>query len=160
MIFPLEALVTVLLNGSIVRSYNPPLIRRGRVVAPVEPFLTSIAASIGDEDSVIVIVRGDRFAQVPAPPSTQPSQFARTYVTLAPILRLLGAAVHYDGHRHELDVRIAGNPVATPTPFNAAVPRAPSATVFTPQPSPTPRPIVSGKPAPRRTPLPMPEQTP
>lgn len=129
-------------------------------MAPVDPYITSISATIGYTRDWMVIVHGDRIAQVPVPPGVQPSQLARVYVAVAPILRTLGAQVAYDARRHALDVRLASGPLVTPTPFNAAVPGVRPTELFTPVPSATPAPLVTGKPLPRRTPLPAPESTP
>ena len=48
MIFPLLApALVVVLNGAIVHSYNPPYLHNGRVVAPLEPYVTAVAGRIG-----------------------------------------------------------------------------------------------------------------
>lgn len=156
MIFPLltPALVVVL-NGSIVHSYAPAYVLRGHVVAPLEPYVTAVAASIGYSGSQLIVTRGDRFAQLPIPAGTAPAQWVQTYVEIAPLMRSLGVRVAYDPQMRRLEIDTGSAVVATPTPFNAAVPSAPPSAVFTPAPVPTPRPQVSGKPAPRRTPLPV-----
>lgn len=156
MIFPLltPALVVVL-NGSIVHSYAPAYVVGGHVMAPLEPYVTAIAATIGYSGSQLIVTRGDRFAQLPIASNTAPAQWAQTYVEIAPLLRSLGARVAYDPQSRRLEIDTAKVVVVTPTPFNPAVPAATPSTVFTPAPVPTPRPQVSGKPAPRRTPLPV-----
>ena len=156
MIFPLltPALVVVL-NGTIVRSYSPAYVVRGHVVAPLEPYVTAVAATIGYSGSQLIVTRGDRFAQLPIAANTAPAQWAQTYVEIAPLMRSLGLRVAYDPQQRRLEIDTAAAVVVTPTPFNAAVPSAPPADVFTPSPVSTPRPQVSGKPAPRRTPLPV-----
>jgi hypothetical protein len=156
MIFPLltPALVVVL-NGTIVHSYAPAYVVRGHVVAPLEPYVTAVAASIGYNGSQLVVTRGDHFAQLPTAAHTVPAQWAQTYVEIAPLMRSLGALVNYDPRLRRLEIDTDKSIVVTPTPFNAAVPSAPPSSVFTPTPVPTPRPQVSGKPAPRRTPLPV-----
>ncbi len=141
-------------NGRVLRSYLAPYVRNGRVVAPLEPYVTSIADSIGYSGPMMIVRRADRFVQILAPP-LDPSQLNRTFVVLAPVLRTLGANVRYDAMRRALVVRIQARPLATPTPFNPAVPRAAPAIVFTPTPAPTPKPRVVGSPSPRRTPLPV-----
>jgi hypothetical protein len=157
MIFPLltPALVVVL-NGAIVHSYAPAYVVRGHVVAPLEPYVTAVAASIGYSGSELIVTRGDRFAQLPMAANTAPAQWAQTYVEIAPLLRSLGARVAYDPQSRRLEIDTAKIVVVTPTPFNPAVPTAAPSMVFTPSPVATPRPEVSGKPAPRRTPLPVP----
>lgn len=156
MIFPLitPALVVVL-NGTIVHSYAPAYVVRGHVVAPLEPYVTAVAATIGYSGSELVVTRGDRFAQLPIGANVAPAEWAQTYVEIAPLLRSLGVRVSYDSQSRRLEIDTAKVAVATPTPFNPAVPSAAPASIFTPAPVPTPRPQVSGKPAPRRTPLPV-----
>jgi len=156
MIFPLltPALV-VLLNGAVVHSYSPVYVHDGHVVAPLEPYVTAVAATIGYSGSELVITRGDHFAQVRLPARTAPAQWNQTYVEIAPLLRSLGVRVAYDVRTRRLEIDTADRIVVTPTPFNPAVPLASPAAVFTPAILPTPRPQVSGKPAPRRTPLPV-----
>ncbi|HEV2261219.1 MAG TPA: hypothetical protein VGR69_02885 [Candidatus Rubrimentiphilum sp.] len=155
MIFPLAApALVVVLNGSIVRSYNPPYVRNGRVIAPVDPFVTLVAAKIAYSGNMLVISRGDRFAQITLKVRPVPVQWTRTYVAIAPILRTLGLEVAYDPSARRLDIVTPASVLVTPTPFNAAVPLVAPAAVFTPSPQATPRPIVTGKPIPRRTPLP------
>lgn len=155
MIFPLAAAVpTIVLDGSVLRSYNAPYIERGRIMAPLDPFVTSIAAGIEYSGGVLIVRRADRFAQIPMA-QPYPSHFQSTYVPIAPILRSLGVQFSYDAAAHVLLVRTPPAVLATPTPFNPAVPQAAPRIVFTPTPVQTARPIVTGTPAPRRTPLPF-----
>lgn len=154
MIFPLAApALVVLLNGSVVHSYSPVYVKNGRVLAPVEPYVTAVAGSIAYHGSRLIVMRGDRFAQLPVEAPAPPAQWAQTYVEIAPLLRDLGIRVAYDARarRLEIDTRDSVT-IAAPTPFNPAVPLASPAAVFTPVPQSTPRPAVTGKPAPRRTP--------
>ncbi|HEX5275779.1 MAG TPA: hypothetical protein VFW34_10935 [Candidatus Rubrimentiphilum sp.] len=156
MIFPLIApALVVVLNGTIVHSYAPVYVVRGHVVAPLEPYVTAVAASIGYSGSVLIVTRGDRFAQLPVAANIVPAQWPQTYVEIAPLMRSLGVRVAYDAQQRRLEIDTGGSVVVTPTPFNPAVPAAPPSKVFTPSPIATPRPQVSGKPAPRRTPLPV-----
>lgn len=157
MIFPLAP--TIALDGRVVHSYAAPYIRDGHVMAPLDPFVTRIAASIEYSGGVLVVRRADRFAQV-AMPQADPSAFATTYVELAPLLRTLGVTVSYNAALRRLIVRTPPPQLALPTPFNAAVPRVAPSAVFTPAPEPTPRPAFTGKPSPRRTPLPYTTSTP
>jgi hypothetical protein len=144
-----------MLNGTVVRSYNPPYVRAGRVMAPLEPFVTSIAGSIEYIGGTLVIRRADRFAQIPMPQEPQPSHFQSTFVQIAPVLRTLGIRVSYDAAQRALIVETPPAAIATPTPFNPAVPLIAPRAVFTPTPAQTPRPMVTGSPLPRRTPLPF-----
>lgn len=146
--------LTVVLDGAVVRSYNAPYLRDGHVMAPVDPYLTAVASSIGFSGGTMVVMRGDRFAQVPMPSPTAPALMQNTYVQIAPVLRALGAYVAYEPETHRLIVQSPVFAFATPTPFNPAVPQASPAPVFTPTPQTTPRPVVTGSPLPRRTPVP------
>ena len=146
MIFPLACTpVAVVVDGSPVRSYQPAFVLRGRVLAPVNPYVVAVAASVEYDGQTIVVRRGDRFAQIAA---------AR-YVELAPLLRTLGLNLSYDKRNRVVVLQTPPPVEATPTPFNPAVPSAPPAAVFTPVPETTPKPVVTGKPSPRRTPLPL-----
>ncbi len=156
MIFPLIApVLVVVLNGTIVHSYAPVYVVRGHVVAPLEPYVTAVAASIGYSGSALIVTRGDRFAQLPVAANIAPTQWAETYVEIAPLMRRLGVRIAYDAQLRRLEIDTGRTIVVTPTPFNPAVPAASPLNVFTPVPIATPRPQVSGKPAPRRTPLPV-----
>jgi len=65
-IFPLAATpLSVVVNGKVVRSYNAPFVRAGHVMAPLDPFVTAVAASIEYSGGTLVVRRADRFAQVP-----------------------------------------------------------------------------------------------
>jgi hypothetical protein len=154
-IFPVVAAVTVLLNGLPVRSYERPYVARGRVMAPLEPFVTAVAASIAYENGMLIVLRGDLFAQV-AMPLPNPTQYAQTFVAIGPVLRTIGVRVSYDNRDARMEIDTPPAPLALPTPFNPAVPLAAPSPVFTPEPVRTPVPKVTGKPMPRRTPLPFP----
>ena len=156
MIFPLAApALVVLLNGSVVHSYSPVYVRRGRIVAPVEPFVTAVAASIAYNGTQLIVTRGDRFAELPLVGPAPPAQWAQTYVEIAPLFRELGVHVTYDARSRRLEIFTRNAMIAAPTPFNPAVPLARPQAVFTPSPVQTDRPAVTGKPAPRRTPSPL-----
>lgn len=123
-------------------------------MAPLEPFVTTVAASIEYSGGMLVVRRGDRFAQV-AMQQPYPARFASTYVEIAPLLRTLGIRVSYDAARRAVVVETPHAPLVTPTPYNPAVPWVAPNVVFTPTPVQTNRPAVSESPAPRRTPLPV-----
>lgn len=155
MIFPLAAAsLTVVLDGTPLRSYNKPYVDRGRVMAPLDPYVTAIARSIEYDGKALVIRLGDVFAQVPMDAAPAPARYQTTYVALAPIARTLGARVQFDVRTQTLYVETPRVALATPTPFNPAVPQIAPSPVFTPMPVETARPIVTGTPLPRRTPLP------
>lgn len=147
-------MLTVVLDGTPVRSYNAPYLQNGRVMAPIEPYVTAIAASVGYDGKALIVRLGDLFAQVPMDAPPAPQHYARTYVEIGPIARTLGARVRFDARANTLYVETPRMALATPTPFNPAVPQPSPREVFTPAPAQTPRPIVSGTPLPRRTPLP------
>ena len=148
-------MLTVVLDGTPVRSYNPPYLQHGRVMTPIEPYVTAIARSVGYDGQALIIRLGDLFAQVPMPAPPPPERYARTYVQFGPIARTLGARVRFDARSNTLYVDTPRAALATPTPFNPAVPRVAPRDVFTPTPAQTPRPVVSGTPLPRRTPIPV-----
>jgi|SRR5579884_323311 len=155
MIFPLAAATfSVILNGTILRSYNRPYLKAGRIMAPLDPFVTSVAASIEYSAGVLIVRRGDRFAQVRMP-EPHPAHFQSTFVPIAPLLRTIGLGVSLDATHRLLIVDSPRMPLATPTPFNAAVPWVAPRVVFTPTPVTTAKPAVTGVPLPRRTPLPV-----
>ena len=161
MILPLAAAaLSIVIDGAAVRSYNAPYLRAGHVIAPIDPFVTGVAASIGYSAGSLIVMRGDRFAQVPFADPPDPQHYQSTYVQIAPLLRTLGARVWYDPSLRTLYVETPRKQLATPTPFNPAVPQAAPADVFTPSPVTTPRPVVTGTPSPRRTPLPAPAPSP
>ncbi|HET6894979.1 MAG TPA: hypothetical protein VFH72_06315 [Candidatus Baltobacteraceae bacterium] len=155
MIFPLAAAtLTVVLDGTPVRSYNRPYIAGGHVMAPLDPYVTAIARSIEYDGRALIVRLGDLFAQVPMSGAPPPGRYQTTYVELAPIARTLGARVWFDGAAQTLYVQMPRVAFATPTPFNPAVPHPSPTAVFTPTPVQTPRPVVTGTPLPRRTPVP------
>lgn len=147
--------LTVMLNGKPLRSYIPVYVREGRIIAPLDPYVTSVVASIEQSGRVLLVRRADRFAQVSMPALPHPAAFPATLVELGPLLRTIGIRISYDKPRHTVYIETPPTPLTTPTPFNAAVPSAPPRVVFTPSPQPTTRPVVTGTPLPRRTPLPL-----
>jgi hypothetical protein len=148
-------MLTVVVDGTPVRSYNAPRLERGRVMAPIEPYLTRIAKSINFDGEALIVRLGDLFAQVRVESAPPPDRYASTYVEIGPIARTLGARVRFDSRSRTLYVETPRLVLATPTPFNPAAPQAVPSEVFTPTPQQTPRPIVSGTPLPRRTPIPV-----
>lgn len=151
-LFPLAAVVIVVLDGRRIFSYNEAFLSDGHVYAPVRPFVTRLADRISYDGGRLIIVRAGRSVSLRIAPR-QPDALDRIYVPLAYVMRALGADVSY--RAGTVRVRLtSGMPVATPTPYGGqvAVPRP----VFTPQPIETPRPVWTGIPLPRRTPLPYP----
>lgn len=147
--------VAVLVDGRRVHAYEPARLADGRVLAPVEPFLTAIGARITQEGGALDIFRGDRFAEVVTLRVVPPQSWTRLFVPVGPICRALGLSVRYDAPSHRLFIRTPDPILVYPTPFNPAVPRVAPRVVFTPAPKVTPRPRFTGVPYPRRTPLPF-----
>lgn len=144
---------SVTVNGIVVRSYNAPYVERGRVMAPIDPFVTGVAASIEYVGGTLIVRRGDLFAQLRMP-QPHPAHFQSTFVPIGPLLRTIGVSIEYDAANRRVAIVAPRIPLATPTPFNAAVPWVAPRVVFTPTPAQTPKPVVTGIPLPRRTPLP------
>ncbi|HLY02400.1 MAG TPA: hypothetical protein VKR56_07865 [Candidatus Cybelea sp.] len=148
--------VAILVDGRPLASYVRAYVAGGRVFAPVAPLITRLADRVWLEGDTLVIQRGAKRVRVRLA-QTVPDQFDGAYVAVAPVLRALGASLCWEPKRRRLIVRLPERgTVATPTPFDPAVPSVPPATVFTPSPPVTPRPLWTGSPLPRRTPLALP----
>jgi hypothetical protein len=108
------------------------------------------------EGETLVVERGAERVRIRLV-SRAPAQLNGAYVPAGPVLRALGAPVRYEPSLHRLVVSpLARTVVASPTPFNPALPAMTPHEVFTPMPAATPRPIWTGSPLPRRTALPLP----
>jgi hypothetical protein len=129
-------------------------LRDGRVFTPVRPLLTVTADRLWFDGTVLVVERGTRRVRVEVDPALT-GRVGALYVAAGPILNAIGLEARYDPASRQLRVRAASQPVATPTPFNPALPALRPRDVFTPEPIPTPRPIWTGTPLPRRTALPL-----
>ncbi len=146
--------VTISIDGRLLMQYVRAYVSAGRVYAPVSPLLRRLADAVWFDGSRLVVRRAGRQLGVPlAGGSWAAPQSA--FVEIAPVLRFLGDAVRYDAQSRRLDVRTPPPaPLDSPTPYQpqpqAQAPRA----VFTPSPQPTTRPVWTGSPLPRRTPLP------
>jgi len=147
--------VTIVLNGAIVASFAPAQLAGGRVVAPLTPVIAKMASRIVyvQENHEILIERATRRIAVPALFEAD----GTSYVLLAPVVRALGGTTNYDGRTHTLAVDFADERVMmTPAPFDPSAPQASPRVLFTPEPlPPTPRPIDTGAPRPRRTAIPV-----
>lgn len=155
-LFPPQAPVTLVVDGRPLPAYAHAYVRAGRVFTPVDPLLTRLADRIWFEENDLVVERGGRRVRVPLPRDGTPALNA-VYVPAGPVLRALGVAVRYDALAHRLIIGVPARAVvASPTPFNPAIPSVSPGTVFTPTPPSTPRPIWTGSPMPRRTALPFP----
>lgn len=157
MVFPPGVPVVVEVAGRPLAAYHAAYLTGGRVYAPLNPYITSIADRMWYEGDTLVIARGSYQARITLAPR-DPDTLASVYVPIAPIARELGAHVSYAAHRLEIYPGVL--PLATPTPFNPALPSAAPSAVFTPTPAPTPRPVFTGVPLPRRTPIPVVAPTP
>jgi hypothetical protein len=151
MVFPPSIAVTVVLDGSVIRAYEPAFVRDGRTYAPLDPFVRRCADRIWFDGRSLVVQRGGRtftmrFAHMPH------------VVPLAPLVRGIGGEIAY--RKGRVSVRFPRTAVVTPTPFDPAAPSSPPRVLFTSAASPTPRPSWDGIPLPRRTPLPFTEPTP
>jgi hypothetical protein len=156
---PPVAAVSIRVDGSQVLSYARAVVIAGHTYAPIEPYLTAISRCVAYDDGELVIVRDDRAVRIRMRMSS-PDALDRAYVEIAPLLRGLGESVSYDAAERTVEVTTPhAFVVFTPEPPNPlATPLAPRA-VFTPMPIPTPAPIWTGSPEPRRTPLPYPVPT-
>ena len=144
----------LVLDGRPVRSYTPLSLLRGRVVGPVEPYLTRVAERIEVGNGYLVLFRGSHHIRVPI--ADQAGGMAQTQVPLVPLLRALGEEVTLDAPDGIVEVtspRLAA--LTLPTPFDPSAPQVAPTVVFTPTPVPTPAPVWTGTPVPRRTPIPI-----
>jgi hypothetical protein len=143
-------------DGRPLAAYVCAYFIEGRVYAPVSPLLTRLADRVWFEGRELIIERDGRRIRVKSLPA-DPTALDGVVVAAGPVLRALGASVQYDPRLHRLVVRLASHgTVASPTPFDARAPEVVPNAVFTPLISPTPRPIWTGTPLPRRTALPVP----
>jgi hypothetical protein len=146
----------VLIDGRPLVGYTRAYLAGGRVFAPVAPLLTGLADRLWMEGDTLVVERGDRRIRIRLMPAPG-GPLDATYVAAGPVLRALGASVHYEAKERRLVVAISTRGVITsPTPFDPSVPSVAPTTVFTPAPPSTPRPVWTGPPYPRRTALPFP----
>ncbi|MDP9024681.1 MAG: hypothetical protein M3N13_04840 [Candidatus Eremiobacteraeota bacterium] len=159
-LFPMAALVTVMLNGRPVRGYAGAFEVNGHIFAPVRPYVTRIAERLWYAGDRLAIERDGRIVYVRVS-ARNPDALERSYVPLGVVLRGLGVSLSYSVGAHVLTVRtVAGDSVATPSPFDPAASEVRPNRVFTPAPVPTARPIFNGPALPRRTPLPLTQAAP
>jgi len=146
--------VTIVVNGTIATSSAPARIRAGRVVAPLTPIIVRLVerAAYEPATATVRIERGGTRIVVPV-------AFVENdmpYVELGPVVRGIGASAVFDSPTKTLTVVLGpARAIATPPPFDPALPHVIPTTVFTPSPPPaTPRSTESGVPHPRRTAIP------
>jgi hypothetical protein len=144
----------LVLDGRPLRSYTPLYVTHGRIVGPVDPFVTRVAERMEYIGPFAVFVRGEKRVQIRLL-HREPGQLRETYVPLVPLLRALGESVVIDASRGVIEVTTPKNStVRPPDPFDPLAPQVSPSAVFTPMPQPTPRPVWTGVPRPRRTPVP------
>jgi hypothetical protein len=144
----------LVLDGRPIRSYTPLSLRHGRVVGPIEPYLTRVAQRIDVVGNYLVLTRGSHHVSVAA--MAQDAGLAQTEVALAPLLRGLGERVVLNAPAGRIEVTSPqAVTVADPMPFDPRAPQVAPVVVFTPTPAPTPRLTWTGTPVPRRTPIPL-----
>jgi hypothetical protein len=147
-LFPPGTPVTVLVDGRPLAAYTRAYLIGNRVYAAVSPLLTRLADRLWVDGDVLVVERDGRRVR---------TLLQGGYVRAGVVLRGLGVPAHYEPAGHRLIVTTPlPAPVASPTPFNSAVPRVAPSAVFTPLEPATPRPIWTGSPLPRRTAVPVP----
>jgi len=154
--FPPEAPVAVLVDGHPLAAYRRAYLAGGRIFAPIAPLLTRLGDRAWLEGSTLVIQRAGRTVRIDLSGNAS-GRLDAVDVPVGPALRALGLAVRYDRARNALLVTVSRRAVvASPTPFDPAAPSVAPSAVFTPLVPPTPRPVWTGSPLPRRTALPFP----
>lgn len=161
--------VTVLIDGRPVEGSGPAELVRGTITAPLEPYLNRLAAlvEIGADRKTVRLVRGgatvvltigERLARVGPGLRTLPIapylRDGQAIIPLAAVARDLGVAVRYDARSGTVALdEPPAPPLVTMTPYAPQPPLRDPAPTFSPTAAETPRPIVTGIPQPRRTPV-------
>lgn len=164
--------VMVVLNGSVIAGTPPAALVAGHVMVPVHSVVTAFAdgVSFGPAGSITIVAGTHRcLLQVGSremrcddvPRSIAAAPFERdgaTYVPVADLARAVGGTVAFDGKTKTAALRFPlRTAVQTPVPFDPRVPQVAPTQLFTPEPArrtPTPRPVETGSPRPRRTAIP------
>ncbi len=161
-------LVTILVDGALVEGSTSAQLRDNVVVAPVSPYLRSLAdrIQIDDERGSIVVERGGRSVSLAiGSPLLRDGSLTTTLpvapylgagealIPLAAVARALGVSVVFDPASKTLSIASVPVPLATLTPDVSYTPPAQPLATFTPNPTPAPRVTVTGIPQPRRTPI-------
>ena len=160
--------VAIVVDGRAVASSQPALIEAGTVVVPLDPYLVGLTTRIEvdplagtitflrDDDSVTIAPGkrtasvGSRLVRLPIAPYLREGGLI---IPLAPVARGLGLRVSFDGRTRVLTVLSpAPRPLRTPVPY-VTPSGAPTVAPVRVDATPTPRPIVTGIPRPRRTPI-------
>ena len=161
----------IIINGTTYISSLQPLLDNGSVAVAVTPALTRIAARISvDPDTARIgfansqhqaeLQIGTRTATVDGRTTTLTfAPFSRAgvvFVPLADVVRAFGGTIAEDTKtKRTLVSTNESASIATMTPFDPHARQVSPRAIFTPEPVVTPRPEVSGSPAPRRTPIPI-----
>ena len=155
-LFPPQAPVAVVVNGRPLAAYAHAYVEGGRVYAPLAPLVTETANRFWFEGDTLILERGGRRVRVRFGRSSN-DQLDAAAIPVGPVLRSLGVGVRYDRLTRTLVVTLpTARVVTTPTPLPALLPPVVPHAVFTPAETPTPRPLWTGSPMPRRTALPFP----
>jgi hypothetical protein len=161
--------VTIVVNGALVIGSTPAELRDGVVMAPLDPYVRTLATAISPPfERTIVVKRAGRTIRlrvgsreiefggatrlVPVAPFLRAGTL---YVPLGIAARALGATVSYDGRGHTLAIALPELPIATLAPAPLGTPPPTDLPTFAPTPTPAPVPTISGIPKPRRTPIPI-----
>lgn len=148
--------VTVVLGGIPIPASQPAWVSSdGFVFAPLDPIVRKVAQRVEfDARGAITLERDGRRIVVRPPEEAVREADGTVYVRLGTVVRELGGSIDFDAVRKVVTIEMPGPlPVTTATPFNPANPSVAPTIVFTPQPTTTPRPVPSGIPQPRRTPI-------
>lgn len=155
LVFPPPTPVELRLDGKPLAAYVHAYVARGRVYAPLRPLFERVASRIWVAGDRVLLERDGHRTSFALARGARANLDA-TVVPVAEALRALGASVRYESRRRTLEVVLPrGGPVPTALPQRNPAWLQPHV-VFTPAPPVTPRPIWSGSPLPRRTPLPIP----
>ena len=146
-------LLTVLIDGVPIPTSHPACLLAGRVMAPLMPIVSRLAngATVEPDGSIDLVQRNRHITLAAGDRAFEIDEMV--YVPLAKVAKALGATIAYDKRTRTVSVSLEPAVLATMPPYDYSAPRVAPNVVFTATPAPTPRPTVSGIPAPRRTPV-------
>lgn len=163
-------MVGIVVNGALVTGSQPALLRDGVVVAPLDPYVRTLATQISlqpERDTIVVerggrlltFALGSRVALAGGEPTQLPiAPYLRAGSVILPLAvtaRALGAKVAYDARTHTLEILTQDPPLETLAPVLRETVAPLGLPTFAPTPTPAPLPTISGIPKPRRTPIPI-----
>ncbi len=158
----------MIFDGQLIAASQSAYIQAGTIMAPLDPFILRVATSVESDGQrritiqrgahAVTLVQGEPIARVDG--TLKPLPIApyvrdgRLIIPLAAIARSLDVRVRYEPavHAAYLFSERAG-PLATMTPFVAPPVLALPVPTFTADPIVTPRPVFTGIPRARRTPI-------